>query len=385
MDFTLTEDRRMIRDAARTFLAAEAGSSQRRTAIESDTGWDTALWRKLGEMGWLGALAPEAHGGQELGCMELALLLEEAGRALVAAPFLETAAMAVPAVVAAGDEAQQAELLPGLIDGSRLAALCLIDAHGELPPEGAPATLDKGRLDGRARFVTFAHSADLLLVAARTPGARDWNGLSLVALPADSAGVFVTRQEGLDLTRPYAEVAFEAVAVEPRMILGPPGEAGPAIRRMLAMGAGLMAAEQVGGASWCLETSVDYAKHRVQFGRPIGSFQAVKHILADMMLRIEAARSAAYLAAATLQDTRLQGDPEEAASSARAYCSDAYFACAGAAIQVHGGIGFTWEHDAHLHFRRARASANLLGDPAYHRERVARLIGLDDELQDASA
>lgn len=355
MDFALTEEQRFIQESARSFLADAAGPDALRAAVEGPDGFDANLWASLaGEMGFAGLMVPEAQGGSGLGAVEMALVLEETGRALAAVPFFETAVLAVQAVLAAGDAAQRAELLPRLASGAVKASFA--------GTAGRP-TLAGGRLAGTAPFVTFGHVADLLVVATADE--------SLVALPADTPGITIEALPTLDRTRRFAHVAFDC-AVPDDAILGQAGAAGAAIARTLTIGAGLLAAEQTGGAEFCLASTVDYAKQRVQFGRVIGSFQAYKHILADMMVEIEASRSAALYAAAAIDED----GPEmaEACHVARVWASDCFRNCSGQAIQLHGGIGFTWEHHAHLYFKRARSSASWLGTPEQHREALAGLI-----------
>lgn len=253
---------------------------------------------------------------------------------------------------------------------SNLSRLTVSNSANTSATDGVPAVRERGaeaRLDGEVRFCPFAHAADLLLVACADH--------SLVALPAATPGMTITRKISLDPTRPLATVRFHAVIVEPAWVLGGVGSARGAIAAAQTAGAGLLSAELTGVAAHSLASTVDYAQQRVQFGRTIGSFQAVKHTLADMMVQVEAARSAYLYAAAALD----MGGPEavEAASVAKAWCGDAANQCAGEAIQLHGGIGFTWEHPAHLYFKRARSASVWLGDPASHREIVAGLIGLD--------
>ncbi|MET0270474.1 MAG: acyl-CoA dehydrogenase family protein [Sphingomonas sp.] len=355
MDFALTEDQRFIQESARSFLADAAGADAQRAAVEGATGFDGKLWASLaGEMGFAGLMVPEAHGGSGLGAVEMALVLEETGRTLAAVPFLETAVLAVQAVLAAGSDAQRAELLPGLANGSVKASFAGAAAR--------PALSD-GRLTGEATFVTFGHVADLFVIAT----ADD----SLIALPADTPGLTVEPLPSLDRTRRFARLAFDCAAPD-AAVLGAPGGSGAAIARTLTIGAGLLAAEQTGGAQFCLDATVEYSRQRVQFGRAIGSFQAYKHMLADMMVLIEASRSAAFYAAAAIDEDG--GELAEACHVAQAYAADCYRHCAGEAIQLHGGIGFTWEHHAHLYFKRARATSSWLGTPERHREALARII-----------
>ncbi|SFR92042.1 acyl-CoA dehydrogenase family protein [Sphingomonas jatrophae] len=355
MDFALTEDQRFIQESARTFLTDAAGADAQRAAVESETGFDASLWASLaGEMGFAGLMVPEAHGGSGLGAVEMALVLEETGRTLAAVPFFETAVLAVQAVLAAGSEAQQADLLPKLASGA---------VRASFAGTAARPTLADGRLTGEATFVTFAHVADLFVIAT----ADD----SLVVLSAGTPGLTVEPLPTLDRTRRFARVTFDC-DVPADAVLGAPGGARAAIERVLTVGAGLLAAEQTGGAQFCLDATVEYSRQRVQFGRAIGSFQAYKHMLADMMVLIEGSRSAALYAAAAIDEDGLE--LAEACHVAQAWAADCYRHCSGEAIQLHGGIGFTWEHHAHLYFKRARASSSWLGTPERHREALARII-----------
>jgi alkylation response protein AidB-like acyl-CoA dehydrogenase len=354
MDFTLDDDQRAIRDAAHDFLADAAAPEAIRAAVESATGFDEGLWQTLaGELGFAGLMVPEEFGGLGLGAIEMALVLEETGRVLAPVPFFETAVLAVQAVIAAGRPEQKAAILPRLASGTR----------ASFAGTAARPVLVDGRLAGVADFATFAHVADLLVVATLDD--------SLVVLPADAPGLLIEPLPSMDRTRRFARLTFDC-PVDAAMVLGEPGGAKAATGRVLTIGAGLLAAEQTGGMQFSLDATVDYAKQRVQFGRPIGSFQAYKHMLADMMLLAEASRSAAYYAAAAIDEDA--GELVEACHVARAYVSDAYRSVTGDAIQLHGGIGFTWEHHAHLYFKRARATTSWLGSPDSHREALARLL-----------
>lgn len=380
MNITLSDEQLAIAESARAFLDEHGSSARLRAAIESADGWDAEQWRVMAqEMGWLGVAAPERFGGSDLGLVELAILHEEAGRTLTAAPLFPTLGLALPALMSAGCEARQAEFLPRLIEGEIRAAVCLTGAAGAPVPDDVAIRLtadgDGWTLNGTAEYVLMGHAANLLIVIARLEGTTGWEGLSLLALAADTPGISVERLTSLDLTRPFSRVRFDQVRVSDDALLGAPGQAAYAIRRMLAVGTVMLAAEQLGGAERTLEITTDYAKQRVQFGRVIGSFQAIKHKLADMMMAVVSARSALYYAVRLLD---MPDEMEEAAAVAGACCSEAFLQCAGDAIQIHGGIGFTWEHDAHLYFKRARASAALLGGPSHHYEAVAVLMGLDD-------
>jgi alkylation response protein AidB-like acyl-CoA dehydrogenase len=289
------------------------------------------------------------------------------GRALVCAPFLSTAVLAAHALLACDDEEARRELLPGLAEGATIATLAFAEDGGRWDAAGIEMTADeRHRLDGVKSFVLDGHIASLVLVLAQAPG-----GLSLFAVDGDAPGLTRTLLPTMDQTRRLARLEFAAT---PARLVGREGAGAEILAHTLDVAAVALAAEQLGGAQRVLEMSVEYAKVRHQFGRPIGSFQAIKHKCADMLMEVESARSAVLYAA-----TAADENPAElpvVASLAKAYVSDAYFHAAGETIQIHGGIGFTWEHDAHLYFKRAKASQLLFGDPAHHRERVARLIGL---------
>jgi len=349
MDFALTEDQRAIQESARGFLNDAASADIVRAAVAGATGFDAELWQGVTEMGFVGLMVPEAHGGLGFGAVEAALVLEEMGRCLAPVPYFETAILAVQAVMAGGDARQQAALLPRLAGGTRAS----VAGTAERP------VLSGDRLTGRADFATFAHVADLILVLTRCE--------RIVALEADTPGLSIDALPSLDRTRRFASLTFDC-AVTPDRVLARAGVAG----RVLTVGAGLLAAEQTGAAQYSLDATVDYVKQRIQFGRAIGSFQAVKHMLADMTLLVEASRSAAYYAAATIDEDG--AELAEACHVARSYASDAFRSIAGDAIQLHGGIGFTWEHHAHLYFKRARASASWLGSADSHREALAAII-----------
>ena len=381
MALALTDEQLAIRDAARDYLRDHAGFERLRETVDGDAGWDAALWQGFAtELGFTGLGIAEADGGIGLGPLEQALILEELGRVLAPIPWFESVVLTGGTIARAATGEQRGDLLSRIASGETIATLAIRDAAGTALPDGIGPRIaphDGGwQLDGEARYVPFGHVATLILVAAREAGTSGWDGLTLVALPADTPGVTIERATSLDLTRPYATVRLSDVAVPAGAIVGTAGAAGPLLRASLGAAAGLLASEQVGGAARSLDETVAYAKDRVQFGRTIGSFQAVKHRLADMKLLVDSARSAADWAARAIA---AEGDFALAAAGARSYCSDAYLTCAADAIQLHGGIGFTWEHHAHLFFKRARASATLLDQPADHREAIARaIIDTDD-------
>ncbi len=375
MNFAFTEEQEALRATARSFLAEHSTPDEVRRAMASELGFDRALWKRIGsELGWTAVAIPEAYDGLGLGSVELVALMEAMGEALLCAPFLSSVCLAANALLEAGSEAQKRELLPGIASGETLAALAWSGPGGGF---GANAVATGARRDGsdfllwgRPRYVVDGHCADLLLVAARAEA----GGVDLFAVPGDARGLARRALPTMDQTRRLAELELDGVRVPAAARLGEAaGAAGEALARTLDLAAVALAAEQVGGAQRCLDLAVAHAKQRVQFGRPIGSFQAIQHKCADMLLRVESARSAAYAGGCAAAEGR---DLPLAASLARAYASDAYFHCAAEALQIHGGVGFTWEYDVHLYLKRARSSEVLLGDPAWHRERVAQRIGL---------
>ena len=377
MNFAFNEEQEELRAMARAFLADHSSSEQVRAAMQGDLGYDAEVWKRIGaELGWPALLVPEEYGGLGLTWIELVALLETTGEALLCAPFFSTVCLGGSALLVAGSEAQKQEHLPALAEGQLRATLAFSEASGRWDAEGietvAAASGGDFVLRGAKRYVPDGHCADLLVVAARAEGSRGEDGVSLFLVPGDAEGLAVTPLATVDQTRRQAQVELADVKVPAAACLGEPGAAWPALRRVLDLAAVGIAAEQTGGAQRCLDLAVDYAKERVQFGRPIGSFQAIKHKCADMMLAVECARSAAYHAGCAAAEG---GEGlAVAASLAKATASDAYFQCAAEAIQIFGGVGFTWEYDPHLHFKRARSTATFLGDGDWHRERVAGLV-----------
>jgi alkylation response protein AidB-like acyl-CoA dehydrogenase len=371
LNFAFTEEQEELRATARAFLADHSGPAQVRAVMETELGHDPSVWKRIGaELGWTAVAIPEAYGGLGLSWVEVAALQELMGEALFCAPYLATIGLAASAIEAAADEAQKARLLGSLAGEGAIAALASSTAT-TWRRDGADYVLD-----GVERPVVDGHCADLLVIAARAPGSAGAEGVSLFAVPAATPGLERAALPTLDRTRRLAELRLAGVRVPASGRLGAEGAAAPALARALALGAIALAAEQVGVAQRSLDLAVAYAKERVQFGRPIGSFQAIKHKCADMMVKLEAARSAAYWAACVAADAKAK-ELALAASAAKAAASDAAFFCAGSALQIFGGVGFTAEYDIQLYFKRARASGALLGDAAFHREQVAKRIGLD--------
>jgi len=380
MNFALDEEQERLRATARAFLAEASASPQVRAVMDAPLGWDAAVWRRIAvELGWSAVIVPEAYGGLGLGHVELAVLMEEMGAALLCAPFFSTVCLATNALIVGGSEAQKQRELARIAAGEIVATVAWTEANGRWDAAAIETTARREPsgdfvLTGRKTFVVDGHAADLIVVAARRDGSHGEAGVSLFLLPTDAPGLQRRALGTMDRTRRQAEVTLDGVRTPASTLLGEEGNGWRILAKTLALATVALSAEQVGGAQRCLDMAVDYAKQRVQFGRPIGSFQAIKHKCANMLVLVESARSAAYFAACTAAE---DGDELSlAASLAKAYCSDAYFRCAAENVQIHGGIGFTWEHDAHLYLKRAKSSETLLGDASHHRELVAQRIGL---------
>ena len=373
MNFAFSEEQEELRRLARKWLADKSPSPVVRSLMETDNGYDPAMWTEMARMGWQGMAIPEEYGGAGFGQLELAVLFEEMGRSLLPAPFFSTVALGSAAILEAGSEKQKHDLLGRIASGETTIALAFTEPNGRWDETGVETMAEPSGngwlINGTKSFVLDGHTADYLIVAAR--GAE---GVSLFLVDADTEGVARRRLETMDMTRKQAEVTLTDVTVSEDHLVGSAGRGWAVIERVLEKAIVNLSAEQVGAAQKCLEMSVDYAKTRHQFGRPIGSFQAIKHKCADMLVQVESAKSACYYAAWAASE-----DNEElavVAPMAKSYCSEAFFHCASENIQIHGGIGFTWEHDAHLYFKRAKSSELLFGDPSYHRARLADRLGL---------
>ena len=384
----VTEEQEELRASVRRFLADRAPITAVRELMETTDGLDAGVWRQAGEqLGLQGIAIPEEYGGAGFSFAEQAIVLEELGAALYGGPYLASAVLATTALLASPDEDARKTYLPGIASGDTIATLAFTEEDGSWEPDAirltatatsrrddppnppSPAQDDSGdgwQLDGRKSFVLDGHTANLILVVARTGDA-----LSLFAVPAEASGLTRTALPTLDQTRKLARLDFAAV---PATLIGSVGDGQAVLSRTLDVAAIAQAAEQLGGAQRALDMAVEYAKVRHQFGRPIGSFQAIKHRCADLLLEVESLRSAVqYAAAAVAEDS---AEVPVVAALVKAYASDVYFHVAAENIQIHGGIGFTWEHDAHLYFKRAKASELFLGDASYHREHLASRIGL---------
>jgi len=371
VNFAFSEEQEELRRSVRRFLEDKSPVTEVRRLMETTEGYDPAVWTQMGsQLGLQGLTIPEEYGGSGYSYVELIVVLEEMGRALLCAPYFSTVALATNAILTSGDDAAKKELLAGIAGGETIATLAITEDNGRWDLEGiqlqAKRSGDGYTLDGHKMFVIDGHTANLIVVAARSDA-----GVSLFAVDGDASGLTRTPLSTMDMTRKQARLEF---AGTPARLIGTEGGAEAGLSKTMDLAAVALAAEQVGGAQKCLDMSVEYAKVRIQFGRPIGSFQAIKHKCADMLLEVESAKSAAYYAGwAAAEDS---DELPVVASLAKAYCSEAYFHAAAENIQIHGGIGFTWEHDAHLYFKRAKSSELLLGDPTYHRELLAQRIGI---------
>jgi alkylation response protein AidB-like acyl-CoA dehydrogenase len=371
MNFAFTEEQEELRKTVRAFLDSKSPETAVREQMETVNGFDPAVWSQMGEqMGLQGLSIPEEFGGSGYSFIEQGVVLEEMGRALLCAPYFSTVVLAANTLLLSGDEAAKKKSLPGIASGEFTATIATTEPSGKWDEKGitmeAKGSGSDFTLTGTKMFVIDGHTADLIIVAARTG-----KGVSLFAVDGKAKGLTRTALSTMDQTRKQAKLEFNAT---PATLVGTEGKGWDVLSKVFDLAAVALAAEQVGGAQKVLEMAVEYAKVRVQFGRPIGSFQAIKHKCADMLLEVESAKSAAYYGmwcAAEMND-----ELASVASLAKAYCSEAYFHAAAENIQIHGGIGFTWEHPAHLYFKRAKSSELLFGDPSYHRELLAQRIGI---------
>jgi alkylation response protein AidB-like acyl-CoA dehydrogenase len=378
MDFGFSEEQEMLRKSARDFLAKEAPMTYVRQMMEDERGFRDEQWRKMAELGWMGLILPEAHGGSGLDFVDMVVVLEEMGRTVLPGPFFSTVILGGVALGEGGSAAQKEELLPRLATGDLRVTLAQLEPNARWDAEGielqAKKSGDGWSLSGTKLFVPDAHTADVLIVVGRAPGSKGAEGISLFLVDAKAPGIRTELLKTMDQTRKLCEVVFENVAVGADRVLGAPGDGWKLLQRVVDRGKVGLCAEMCGGADRVLEMSVEYAKVREQFGRPIGSFQAIQHKCANMLVEVESSKSATYYAAwAVANDV---AEAPLAAAMAKAYCSDAYRHTAGEGIQIHGGIGFTWEHDMHIYFKRAKSSEVTFGDATWNREIVAQLIGL---------
>jgi alkylation response protein AidB-like acyl-CoA dehydrogenase len=352
VNFDFSPDQRSLRDQARKFLAEQASSARVRRILEGAAPYDAELWRGMGEMGWIGTAIPEAHGGAGFGYLELCVIAEELGRSLAPTPFASTIYLAAEALLLAGSEAQKKRWLPRIAQGNAIGCFALAEGAHAATAGNLTTRADGGQVTGTKLPVMDGDVADFAVLAAAEPGGR--TGLFLVDL--QGAGVTRTPLTTVDPTRSHARLVFDGASAEP---LGAPGAGWPLVERLLDRAAVLVAFEQLGGAQAALDMAREYAIGRFAFGRQIASFQAIKHKLADMYVAVELARSNAYYGAWALS----KDAPElpVAAATARVAATEAYYQAAKENIQVHGGMGFTWEFDCHLHYRRAKLTGLMLG------------------------
>jgi alkylation response protein AidB-like acyl-CoA dehydrogenase len=371
MNFAFTDEQDELRKTVRAFLESKSPETAVREQMETERGYDTAVWGQMGEqMGLMGLHIPEEFGGMGFGYVELGVVLEEMGRALLCAPYFSTVVLAANALLQSGDDAAKAKYLPGIASGATIATLAVAEKAGTWEESGVTLTAKNSggtwTLSGEKLYVTDGHTASLVLVVARTA-----KGLALFAVDGSAKGLARRALATMDQTRKQAALEFSNVTAE---LIGADGDGARILSTVMDLAAVGLAAEQVGGAQKVLDMAVEYAKVRVQFGRPIGSFQAIKHKCADMLLEVESAKSAAYYAMWCASE--MNDELSQVASLAKAYCSEAYFHATAENIQIHGGIGFTWEHPAHLYFKRAKSSELMFGDPTHHRELLAQRIGI---------
>ncbi|HUV57336.1 MAG TPA: acyl-CoA dehydrogenase family protein [Acidimicrobiales bacterium] len=371
MNFGFSEEQEELRKMVKRFLDEKSPETEVRRLMATDEGYDPAVWEQMAnELALQGLGIPEEFGGQGYGPVELYVVFEEMGAALLCSPYFSTVALAANAVLLVGSDEDKAKYLPGIASGQTIATVALTDDSGQWDlastSTSASASGSGFALNGVRSYVTDGNVASVIFVPAMTN-----KGLSLFAVKGDADGVTRAMLPTMDQTRKQSRIEFNNA---PATLVGVEGGALDGLQTMLQVAAAALAAEQVGGAQRVLNNSVEYAKNRVQFGRPIGSFQAIKHKCADMLLDVESAKSAAYYAAWAAQERN--DELPIAASLAKSFCSEAYFHCAAENIQIHGGIGFTWEHHAHLYFNRAKSSELFLGDPSYHRELLAQRLGI---------
>jgi len=376
MDFGLSEEQVMLKTSARDFLENECPKQLVREMMEDDKGYSLNLWRKMADLGWLGLVFPEEYDGVGSGFLDLAVLLEEMGRALVPGPFIPTVVLAGRPILAAGTPEQKRQFLPRIARGETIVTLALTETSGRQDAEGitTTATPDKDDfiIEGTKLFVPDANVADYFLCAARTAaGAAPEESVTLLLVDARTAGLHTQVLDTLTGEK-LCEVILRHVIVPKENVLGEVNKGWPIVERILVEAAVAECCWMAGGARWALEDNIQYAKDRIQFGRPIGSFQIIQHKCADMAGEVEGATSIAYYAAWAVSEN----SPEAplAASVAKAYCSDIYKHVTAEGIQIHGGVGFTWDHDMHLYYRRAKSSEAAWGDSHYHRELVARAL-----------
>ncbi|WP_067520621.1 acyl-CoA dehydrogenase family protein [Endozoicomonas ascidiicola] len=402
MEFAFTEEQAMIRESAAGYLQNISTSAGVRRVMSTEQGYDSEVWSGLcRDMYWQALHIPEAYGGLGLGYVELAIILEEMGKRLFCSPFFSTVALGVNALLVVASEEQKQRWLPEIAEGRSTVSLGFISSEDiQANRQWGSASVqaharkegDGYVLSGSWHYVPDGHTANVLILAAREKGVSTENGIRLFVIAGDQEGVNRQWTPTMDQTRKLARVDVDGLFVSADCCLGGEESAGwPTLEKVLQLSSIASAAEQLGGARQVMDLTIDYTQERVQFNRPIASFQAIKHRAADMMLQVECATSAVYYAACVADEylsersstvgdsSKISDELLQAASLAKAYCSDTFFHCAAESIQLHGGVGFTWEYDPHLYFKRARSSEQFLGAGDLHRERIA------SQLLDSSA
>jgi alkylation response protein AidB-like acyl-CoA dehydrogenase len=370
MQFSFTDEQEDFRGILRRFFTARSPSTEVRKLMATDTGWDRDGWKKLNqELGLTAVHIPEEYGGQGFGCVELGIVLEEMGRALVCAPYFSSVVLGATAILNAGTDAQKRKLLPPIAAGDTIATLAFTEDNGLWDSSGVALTATGNKLNGTKSFVIDGHTADLIVVLARQPGTTGDNGLSFYTVRGDAPGLKRTRLKSMDDTRKLARLEFKDVEGE---LLGEAGKGAVPFARTMTQAVICLANEMAGGADKLRETTLEYVQMRMQFGRPLAAFQSMKHKQADMLLEVETAKSSAYYAAAAFDASA--DDLALATALAKAAASDTYLQTGIHAIQCRGGIGFTWDEDTHLWFKRAKSSEVFLGDANYHRELMMRQL-----------
>ncbi len=370
MKFSFSDEQEQFREFVRKFMETNSPTSEVRRIMDTEDGYDKDVWQSLSEsLGLPGLHIPEQYGGQGFGPVELCIALEEMGRSLFCAPYFGSSVLATTAIIYAGSDSEKDSLLPDLATGEQLAAFACAEPGGHWESSGiSMVATDSGgkfHLNGRKSFVVDGLIADLIIVVARLPDTSGDEGITFFTVKPDAAGLDKQRLDTIDATRKLSVIDFKNVEAE---LLGESGNSGEALKKILDLSYIALTSEMVGGAQKLFENALDYTKMRVQFGRTIGSFQSIKHKCADLLIDVEMAKSAAYYAAEAAADD--SDDLSAIASLAKACASDTYTNVAANTIQLHGGIGFTWENDTHLYFKRAKSSEVFLGGPEMHRERL---------------
>jgi len=378
MNFELDEEQVMLKTAARDFLENECPKKLVRDMMEDEIGYSPELWKKMADLGWLGLTFPEEYGGVGSSFLDLAVLLEECGRALVPGPIMPTVVLAGHPILAAGTDEQKQQFLPQIANGEMILTLAFMEPSGSLEASDVTVTATPSGnnfiINGTKLFVPDAHIADYLLCVTRTKESQDKEeGITLFLVDAKTDGIQIEVLKTM-AGQKLCEVVFNNVAVPKKNILGELDRGWPIMKRVLVEAQVAESAWMTGGARWAMETSIEYAKTRIAFGRPIGSFQAIQHKLADMAVEVEGSTSIVYYAAWTI----MENDPDMtiAASMAKSWCGESYKHATFDGVQIHGGIGFTWDHDMHLYLKWAKAAEVTFGDSDYHREKVAQLLNI---------